>query len=260
MTGLSRRAAVAGLAIVPLSTAFLIPGRRARADPDLAPVSIMISKGRTATAVLSLPAVLPAPAVMTIHGSSGLSGWYKSLAAAFAKEGFVGLAVDLYDGEATTDPARASVLRDRAYANFEGTAELLVSWIDWLRRDKRTNGKVGIVGYSFGAQWALEVSMRVPVDATVPYYGVIEASTERLAAFRGPVLGHFAERDASLAAGPVKKFEWKMREAGKTVELHWYAAEHSFANPEQPSYDKQAAEAAWTRTIEFLRANLHYPR
>ena len=73
MTGISRRAAVAGLAIVPLSTAFVIAGRRARADPDLAPVSIMISKGRMATAVLSLPAVLPAPAVMTIHGSSGSS-------------------------------------------------------------------------------------------------------------------------------------------------------------------------------------------
>jgi carboxymethylenebutenolidase len=258
MSAIARRAALMKLSVISFSAAVLPLERLARAQSDPEPVSIKTPSGRKITAVLSLPTVLPAPAVMTIHGSLGLSGWYESLAAAFAKEGFVGLATDLYGGQFTTDPDQADVLRQKAYKDFKGTTELLLSWIDWLKHDRRTNGKVGIVGYSFGAQWALEISMSVPVDATVPYYGVIDASTERLGALHGPVLGHFAERDALLPSGPVKRFEDRMRQAGKSLDLYWYAAEHSFANPEQPSYDKQAAELAWARTIAFLRANLQY--
>ena len=47
-----------------------------------------------------------------------------------------------------------------------------------------------------------------------------------------------------------------MAKAGKTLDLRWYAADHSFANPTHPRYDKSAAEASWQATLAFLHANL----
>jgi len=211
---------------------------------------------RTLAAVLSVPGILPAPSVITIHGYLGSTAWYKSLPNEFAKEGFIGLAVDLFDGEVTSDPARGRALMASTYADADSTIETLSTWIDWLRRDRRTNGKVGIVGYSMGARWALAVSLRVPVDATVIYYSVDDRPPEAFRTLYGPVLAHFAERDAPEIIEPVRPFDSRMRAAGKSIDLHWYAAGHSFANPEQPGFDRYAAEAARARTVEFLRTNL----
>src|SRR5437867_5212313 len=99
MSAIARRAALMKLSVISFSAAVLPLERLARAQSDLEPVSIKTPSGRKITAVLSLPTVLPAPAVMTIHGSLGSSGGYESLAAAVAKEGFVGLATDLYGGQ-----------------------------------------------------------------------------------------------------------------------------------------------------------------
>ena len=48
-----------------------------------------------------------------------------------------------------------------------------------------------------------------------------------------------------------------MKEAGKSFKIHWYAANHGFMNPEFADYNKEAADASWASTIEFLHRNLH---
>ena len=244
------------LASVSMAAVSFLFGQSALAEAGLETISIQTADGRTITAILAVPNNTPAPAVVTIHGSWGFSPWYKSLPGEYAKEGFVGLSVDLFDGEVATDPARGAALARQAESDPLRTLETLVTWIEWLKQDQRTNGRVALVGYSFGAKMALETSMKVPVDATVVYYGVFDAPLSAFKALRGPVLGHFAEVDFEFPVRMVKYLEGKMAKAGKAFELHWYAAEHSFANPEQSGYDEQTAAEAWRRTIEFLHASL----
>jgi len=253
MVAVSRRAALMALAGVPLATRLFEPGRRARAEAVGETVTITVPSGRSITAVASFPAVMPAPAVMSIHGAYGSSGWYQALPGKLAADGFVGLAVDLFDGEVTDG---GGFLREKALANFDRMMETVVSWAGWLKGDQRTTGKLGAVGFSFGAYCVLEAAMRTPIDASVLYYGVTDASAADFARIRGPLLAHFAERDALLAAGTVKRFEVKVKEAGLSTEIHWYAAEHSFANPELPGYDQAAAALAWERTVKFLQTDL----
>src|SRR4030095_4388091 len=97
MVPISRRAALSGLsAVLALSSGV----RCAVADADASKrITIGSPYGRTLSAFLSLPRQLPAPAVLTIHGSLVLTDWYKSQAAELAEAGFVGLAVDLFPGE-----------------------------------------------------------------------------------------------------------------------------------------------------------------
>ena len=262
MTRVARRAVLAGLA----SAAFASGGvnRRNRAlaagnAPET--VSLTTASGHKISAALSLPEALPAPAVIAIHGFLGMSDWYRSRAQAFADEGFVGLSVDLYDGKSTTDLNVGSALMGEANKNKARTMEILSAWADWLRRDGRTNDKIAFVGWSFGADWALPAALDTQADGVVLYYGLTygrilktDSEIDELRRLKGPVLGLFAENDSSVTKRQADQFAQEMKAAGKTLEVHWYAAAHGFANPMLPGYNKQAADQAWSDTATFLRA------
>ncbi|MCH9002174.1 MAG: dienelactone hydrolase family protein, partial [Planctomycetes bacterium] len=117
----------------------------------------------------------------------------KTVAAEFARAGYLALAVDLYDGRVaeTRDGARSLM---QAVVPGEAT-DTLASWIAWLRGHAKANGKIGTIGWCFGGGWSLNASIAAPVDATVVYYGRVTKTPAELAALEGPVLGHFATRD-----------------------------------------------------------------
>ena len=50
--------------------------------------------------------------------------------------------------------------------------------------------------------------------------------------------------------------EKDMAAAGKKLTLHRYEANHGFANPSNPSFNKEATDDAHKKTIEFLKARL----
>ncbi|MEX0815517.1 MAG: dienelactone hydrolase family protein, partial [Dongiaceae bacterium] len=104
--------------------------------------------------------------------------------------------------------------------------------------------------------WSLNASIAAPVAATVIYYGRVERPAADLAALAGPVLGHFADQDQWINRAMVGGFEAAMKQAGKSLETHWYSADHAFANPTSARYDREDAQTSWRRTLAFLRENL----
>jgi carboxymethylenebutenolidase len=254
MTALARRAVVTSIAGLPLAAILADPRLAAMAADTLETVSVTTPGGRKESAALAVPAKTPAPAVLLVHEWWGLNDQIKTMAAEFAKEGFLALAVDLYEGKVATDPTTAQTLMkavDPAKA-----IETLDVWVAWLKKDSRSTGKVGTVGWCFGGGWSLNASIANPVDATVIYYGDLERSADDLKGLKGPVLGHFADQDQWINKQMVEGFEAKMKQDGKPLEVHWYTANHAFANPTGQNYDKEDAQTAWKRTLNFLRKNL----
>jgi len=250
-----RRAFLRGLATLPLAVVLADPRLARAAANGLETVSITTASGHTARAVLATPKTTPAPAVLLVHEWWGLNDQIKAVASDLAREGFLALAVDLYDGKVATSPddARAYVQAvDRARAT-----EALVAWVEWLRAHEHGNGRVGTVGWCFGGGWSLDVSRATPVDATVIYYGHVARGAGELAPLAGPVLGHFGTLDARINAEMVGGFERAMAEAGKRdLTVHWYDADHAFANPSGGRYDEEDARLAWTRTLAFFHRHL----
>lgn len=254
MTALARRTIVTGIAGLPLATVLADPRLAAMAAESLETVSAPTPGGRTVSAALAVPAKLPAPAVLLIHEWWGLNDSIKTMAAEFAKEGFLALAVDLYEGQVAKDPAGAESLMKSVDA--AKAIETLSVWVNWLRADSRSTGKIGTVGWCFGGGWSLNASIANPVEATVIYYGRVDRAADDLKALKGPVLGQFAEQDQWINKDMVAGFEANMKQAGKALEVNWYSANHAFANPTGQNYDKEDAQTAWQRTLEFLRKNL----
>ncbi len=88
------------------------------------------------------------------------------------------------------------------------------------------------------------------------YYGRVNKSAEELASLEGPVLGHFATEDNWINEEMVSGFTAAMDEAGKAYTVHWYEADHAFANPSGGSYDEADAKLAWERTTAFFEETL----
>jgi len=254
MPSLARRQILTGLASLPLATT-LADARLARAAAaGLKTVSLTTAQGKKVSAALALPAQTPAPAVLLIHEWWGLNDNIKTVAGEFAKEGYVALAVDLYDGNVASEPDGA---RSLMQAVNEGEAEdTLASWISWLRGHDKVAEGIGTVGWCFGGGWSLNASISSPVEATVVYYGRVLQPATALSNLNGPVLGHFATRDQWINADMVKLFESAMGEAGKPYTSHWYEADHAFANPSSARYDEEDAKLSWERTLSFFKENL----
>ncbi|MEX1306320.1 MAG: dienelactone hydrolase family protein [Rhodovibrionaceae bacterium] len=250
----ARRAVLTGLASLPLAAVLADPRLAAAAAMGLEDVSLTLPGGGSVSAALAMPETTPAPTVLLIHEWWGLNDQIKAVAADFAKQGYIALAADLYGGEVASTPDQAKALMGAVEAGV--AAETLVAWAEWLKADEKSTGKIGTVGWCFGGGWSLNASLATPVDATVVYYGRVAKSAAELASLESPVLGHFATQDGWINQEMVDGFTAAMDQAGKSYTVHWYEADHAFANPSGGRYDEADAKLAWERTTAFFEERL----
>lgn len=251
----SRRETLKFVAASPLAYLLGHATARAGALSMVEDVSLTLPSGRTVKAALARPDADVRPAIVLFHEWWGLNDQIRTMAADLAaREGYVALAVDLMNGSVADNPddARAQM----AAVEADAALETSTAWIDWLKAADFTGGGLGTVGWCFGGGWSLAASMARPVDATVIYYGNVARTADELQTLKGPVLGHFARHDDWIGEDMVAGFANAMRQADKDLTVHWYDAEHAFANPTGGRYDREDAALAWTRTLKFFEKNL----
>src|SRR5688572_13806801 len=122
---------------------------------------------------------------------------------------------------------------------------------------KQESAKAGVSGFCMGGALTLLAAVNVPeADAAVPWYGYPPLEYINAAKIKMPLLGHFSVNDAFFAISGLDELEKKLRDAGVKFEFHRYEAGHAFANETGPNYNREAAELAWRRTMEFFGKTL----
>ncbi len=251
-----RRLFLKGLVSLPLATVLAYPELSRAAARATETITLTTKAGRSVSAAIAMPDNAQAPAVLLIHEWWGLNDQIKSVAAELANLGYVALAVDLYGGNVADTPDGARALMQNVDA--AAATDTLVSWIGFLKNHAASNGKVGTMGWCFGGGWSLNASLATAVDATVIYYGNVQKSAADLASLSSPVLGHFATKDGWINEPMVSGFEAAMQHAGKSdLTVHWYEADHAFANPTSARYDADEAALSWKRTAAFFKEHLY---
>lgn len=195
------------------------------------------------------------PGIILIHEWWGLNENMKLTADKLANEGYIVLAVDLYNGKsaANADEARvlvSAVRPDEAVANLKGAKAFL--------KETENATKVGSFGYCFGGGQSMQLAVSgEPLDATVIYYGSLVTEPALLEKIKWPVLGVFGELDTSIPVSRVNEFEEALADAGVEREIHVYpAVGHAFANPSNPGHAVGPTADAWAKTLAFLARNL----
>jgi carboxymethylenebutenolidase len=219
-------------------------------------VTVPTSKGEVG-AVVELPAGdAKAPAVIVIQEWWGIGGPkgenILAITKKWAAEGFVALAPDLYHGKVATTADEAGAMM--AALDFPRAVQEIAACVEWLKKHARSTGKVAVTGYCMGGALSFATAVEVRgLAAVVPFYGL--PGDKDWTKVDAPIQAHFATRDdwATVAGAE------KIKNAVKVpMELHVYEAQHAFCNDRRPEvYNATAAQTAWTRAVEFVRAHTH---
>ena len=128
------------------------------------------ANGGTGTGYLAVPESGSGPGVVVLHEWWGLDSSVTKLADAFADEGFVALAPDLYHGETTEQPDEAQ--QKLMAMNMDKTETELRGAVDYVSEHEAYNGSgIGAVGFCMGGGLAVWAGAANPkVDAVVTYY------------------------------------------------------------------------------------------
>lgn len=208
---------------------------------------------------LAVPAGEQGPATIVLQEWWGMDDHIRSVCDRLATEGFFALAPDLFGGETTTQPSEAqqktmALSMDEAEPQMCGAAEYLSQQPGF-----EGNG-VGSLGFCLGGGLSLWAAATCPqITAAVTYYYVMPHGKPDFSRIKGPVLGHFGTADEFISHEEAKALEAQLREAGVNVTFHYYDGKgHAFFADHNRlgTYDPDAAQLSWERTVSFLRSAL----
>ena len=217
--------------------------------------------GQKAPGYYAAPAnVEHAPGVVMLEEWWGVTDHIKHTADDLAHAGFRVLIPDLYRGRVAAVGDEANHLMqgldfgDAATQDARGAAQYL----------KATgSAKVGVIGFCMGGALTLLSAMYVSeFDAAVSFYGYPPAEAGDPGTIKIPLQGHWALHDEHFPIARVDEIEKRLDAVGTAHDFYRYDAQHAFHNPNQPGnaglghYNKELADLAWSRSIEFLKQNL----
>lgn len=193
--------------------------------------------------------------IVVVHENRGLNPYVEDTARRAALDGFITLAPDALSplgGYPGNDDEGRTMQRTRD--RYEMLEDFIAAF-DYLKAHKACNGKIGVVGFCFGGWISNMMAVKVSdLAAAVPFYG--GQPTEGIDNINAPLMLQYAGLDERVNAG-WPAYEKALKENGKSYQDFTYPdVNHGFHNTSTPRYDKEAAELAWSRTMEFFKEHL----
>lgn len=226
-------------------------------------VTIKTPDGNFST-YLARPKAGKAPAVVVIQEIFGVNADMRKTCDDLAAAGYIAICPDLYWRQEPNvelfDKTEADWQKAFALYNaFDVDAGIrdIAATIACVRGLEGSSGKVGAMGYCLGGLLAFLTAARTDADASVAYYGVgIDKKTDEAKQINHPLLMHIAVEDEYVT----KEAQKVMRDALQghpKIEIHSYQGmNHAFARNNGIHYDKENADRANSRTMDFFRAAL----
>ena len=199
------------------------------------------------------------PAVVMIHENRGLNEHIKMMADTLAKEGYVVLAVDLFNGQVASNQEEAGPLSGAVRDNPAEAIANLRAAVRYLASLENVDASmISSLGWCFGGQQSLQLALNTepnyPLASTVIYYGRLVTDPQELSKIEWPVLGIFGDQDDSIPVENVTSFKAALDSIGIPNEIYIYeGVGHAFANPSGDNYAPEQTADAWQKTLAFLK-------
>ena len=210
-------------------------------------------------ALLSRPAAVEGklPGIVVVHENRGLNPHIEDVGRRAALAGFVSIAPDALTplgGYPGNDDDGRALQRQR---DRNEMLEDFIAAFEYLKNHEGCTGRVGVVGFCFGGWISNMMAAKLSdLAAAVPFYGG-QAPLELVPDIQAPLLLQFAELDERVNAG-WPAYEAALKKNNKEYLAHIYpATNHGFHNDSTGRYDKEAAQLAWKRTIDFFSEKLN---
>ena len=193
------------------------------------------------------------PAVIVIHEIWGVVDHIKEVAKRLAREGYVALAVDLFEGKTLSKLEEGRKFREQF--SEEKILGDLNSAFDYLKNQQYVNPKsIGSIGFCMGGGLSLLFSCRNnQLAAAVVFYGRNPSPIDQVKNIQCPILGNYAGADMAITESDINLLKQTLAKYGKSFDIKTYPeAPHAFFNDSRESYRPEAAKDAWKRTLQFF--------
>ena len=197
------------------------------------------------------------PAMIVIHENRGLNNHIRDVTRRMALEGFLALAPDMLSpsGGTPEDEDKARDMIGEITPDIYGTN--LIAAVEFLKTHPNSTGNVGAIGFCWGGGQVNRLATLSPdLKAGVAYYGA-QAKAEDVPKISAALMLHYAGLDERINAG-IDAYKAALEANGKDFQIFIYdGVNHAFNNDTSSArYDKEAADLAWSRTVEFLKQKL----
>ncbi len=200
----------------------------------------------------------PWPCIVVVHENRGLNPYIEDVARRLAVDGYAAFAPD-----ALTPVGGYPGNEEKAMQRFAGLdskkrTEDMLAAVPFLKSRSECNGRIGAVGFCYGAGIVNLMAVRFPdLAAAVSFYGV-QPSAADTAKIKAPLLIHYAGLDERIDAG-WPAWQKALDASHVRYTMHMYSGvNHGFHNDTTPRYDEAAATLAWSRTIAFFDRHLKH--
>jgi len=215
-------------------------------------------------AYVALPKAGKGPGIIVLQEIFGVNPWLRQIADRAAAIGFVAMAPDLFwrlkpgvqldaDVEKEFQEGVGYMQRfdqDKAIDDVKATLAA-------LRQHPASTGKVGTVGFCLGGRLAFLMACRSDVDASIGYYGVnIPPLLGEAKNIKKPLLLHIAENDKFVPPAAQQQIKDALKPVATATVYSYPGADHGFARNGSHAFNKEAAELANSRSLEFFRRTL----
>ncbi len=223
-------------------------------------IKIKSLEGKEFGGYCAMPASGNGPGIIVIQEIFGVNAGIRKICDDFAAQGYIAVAPDLFWRQEPniqlTDktPAEWDRAMDLLYGfNVEAGVRDLLSTIAYIRSLKGCSGKIGAVGYCLGGKLAFLTATRSDVDAVVSYYGIeLDKYLDEIYDIRMPLILHMAALDKYMPE-PVRQKILRSITRNPVIKAYIYeGADHAFARIGGEHYNKEAADLANKRTMDFF--------
>jgi carboxymethylenebutenolidase len=192
------------------------------------------------------------PGIIVIQEVWGLVENIKDITRRLAAEGYVALAVDLYDGKTVNTLEDGRSIREKiseemmlkdTNAGFQHLKSL----------PNAKPNRIGSIGYCMGGGLSLKLACENrELAAAVVFYGRNPSPIDLVKGINCPILGNYAGEDRGITEADVNLLRDTLTKHGKTHDIKIYpGAPHGFFNDTRESYRPEAAKDAWQRVLNF---------
>ncbi len=202
--------------------------------------------------------------VLVLHAWWGVNPFFKQFCDRLANAGFVVLAPDLFYGQVATTIEEAERISSR-FEEDRAAQDRLAERIKRAAALLQTIGgpnpsEIGVVAFSFGGWWTVWLANQKdnPVAAAVLFYAT---GAGDLAHSHAAFQLHLAETDPYEPPANIEQVRRNLDAADKPAEFYTYpgTTHWFFESDRRDAYHADAANLAWQRTVEFLRAHVPQP-
>ncbi|HEY6802103.1 MAG TPA: dienelactone hydrolase family protein [Pyrinomonadaceae bacterium] len=226
-------------------------------------ITINSFDGNEFDAYLALPASGYGPGIVVLQEIFGINQVVRDLADWYAAHGFVAICPDLFwRQERNVELTDKGDDWNKAFQLYKGldegkATEDAAAALEFLRKHPACNGHVGAVGHCLGGKLAFLLAVRFHPDCAVGYYGVgIEKALDEIGNLNTPLMLHIAGKDQSCPPEAQQAIH-AATDANPLVTVHTYPdRDHAFGRIGGDHYDKDDAELANLRSLEFFVSNL----